>query len=149
MLRNIIIATLVVGIINLFGLFYVSKQLSSLKRASENQVLGSEVTAQIADLKTSLKSLQPAPTATPGVLPATTPSEDANKISQLIITPQNYLTTKQSTTIHAEGNTTSAEIGQTAAGANYPYSKKENNWYYIQLPDGKSGWISGSAAQEL
>ncbi|MED4585565.1 SH3 domain-containing protein [Brevibacillus choshinensis] len=45
--------------------------------------------------------------------------------------------------LRSEANTTSAIIGTLAIGSTLTISEKQGEWYRVQAPDGKTGWVAG------
>lgn len=80
----------------------------------------------------TLPGSEPTPTPTPSVpvLPRVT----------ILNTPTGFLRVRQ------EASIASAEIGRVNPGDSLPMLAEQNGWYNVQLPDGKTGWISVSFA---
>ncbi|MDF2679927.1 MAG: N-acetylmuramoyl-L-alanine amidase [Brevibacillus sp.] len=45
--------------------------------------------------------------------------------------------------LRSEANTTSAILGTLALGSTLTISEKQGEWYRVQAPDGKTGWVAG------
>lgn len=98
------------------------------------KLLVEEVLGTVASTNEVLPGSEMTPTPTPT---PTTPQVT------ILETPTGFLRVRQ------DANVGSAEIGQVKPGDTLPLLDESDGWYKIQLPDGKTGWISSSFAQKV
>lgn len=51
--------------------------------------------------------------------------------------------------VRAANNTDSEVVAKVNSGEVLTYTKKQDNWYQVALPDGKSGWVAGWLATDI
>lgn len=102
----------------------IREELAKIKNQVEDQseILGFE-------------TFESSPTATPSI----------NNINFVSVSDKRWLTVD----VFADKNSSSKIIGQAIYGESYPYLKKENNYYYIQINNNTFGWIHSQFVKEI
>ncbi len=81
-----------------------------------------------------------------------TPSEITSPTSS-IINNLKFITLNdrkwQQVDVYQDKSSSSKIIGKISYGKYYPFTKKENNYYYIQLENGLYGWVNQQFVKEL
>lgn len=91
---------------------------------------------------TSLTATPPPATTTTPTMPAPTPPPVAS-ITQVKVanTPTGYLN------VRSTPATSGKLLTRVHPGEVYVYSQTQNGWYYISLPNGSQGWVTGQYVQ--
>lgn len=86
-----------------------------------------------------LRLLNTVPTSTPSLT-----KKESSSINFVTISNNKW----QTVDVFAEKNSSSKIVGQAIYNKSYPYTKKENGYYYIALSDNIYGWIHSQFVKE-
>jgi len=120
----------------------IEKELSEIKdelakiRAEQrgvNQILGAATSGSISDFMDALNNLKEQ-TSTP----SPTLSNYPNAVGYLKMDSSRFITVD----IYQSASFSSTVIAQMEKTRSYPYFEKKDNWYQIELPDKKRGYVN-------
>jgi len=81
-------------------------------------------------------------------------NQEVTNASQILILPTNFFQEKQEVLrVREKNEITSKTVGYVHVGYHYPYSKKDDEWFFISFEDAldrqkKEGWVSAQYSQE-
>lgn len=160
-----VLSVVAVLVINTVGLAVIYRRLDKFLQSSPPNALDAvrANTAEIADKLTAMQNqltrLQ-SPDSSSSVL-GITASPFPNQLSDLLPDIPDSISTRsyshisiskdvsEPVNVYKEQADFSTIIGQLIPGQKYPFSTKLNNWYQVNLAEGKTGWVKAAQVYEI